>query len=156
MSTRARPWTVLALTLTGLATLACGGLELEPWPRAPIAEPEPPVETPPPLDDAGVVQAIRAAAGLDSQWKDEVRSVLTRTYDRNGSGDLDTPLELDGMSCEVWLAIDAGVTARWGAGVRPIFGLAPDFHWGGEVLGLSEGIRPQIDAAATRCGLTLH
>jgi hypothetical protein len=99
-------------------------------PPAPAAPPSPPVaaaapgrkqapapdETPPEGPDVagglidptrgGRPMPARTGKGGSKSWHDAIKADLISQFDRNGSGSLDTPAEVDAISCETWRNIE--------------------------------------------------
>ena len=91
------------------------------------------------------------ADGGSSEWDAQVKEVLLPAYDSDGSGSLDAPVEVKGVACDVWQAIDAGVKQQYEAGVYVIYGFSPDTIWVGYTLGFDEGMRAAAGLTAKNC-----
>lgn len=87
------------------------------------------------------------------EWADHTRSLLVRTYDLDGSERIDTPVELRSVSCIVWRMLDDVFSDSEGEGVVDALGLRADLPWGGDRIGLSEVVAPEVHETARRCGL---
>lgn len=88
-------------------------------------------------------------------WDAFVRRALVSVWDSNGTATLETPAEVSSVTCDTWRAMDRGVIAGWGSGIRQVYGFGPDLMWVGSAVGFDEAIRPQADAAAAACGLQI-
>jgi hypothetical protein len=49
---------------------------------------------------------LRTGMGGSKSWHDAIKQDLVSQYDRNGSSSLDTPEEIDAISCDTWLNIE--------------------------------------------------
>lgn len=49
---------------------------------------------------------VRTGKGGSKSWHDAIKADLISQFDRNGSGSLDTPAEVDAISCETWRNIE--------------------------------------------------
>ncbi len=117
---------------------------------APAPTPAPPPVTVPTTGPTH--ERIRAVpAGGSSSWDTAVRSILMGAYDGDGSGWLDTSAEVRGVTCEDWSAMDDGVKAGWGYGIRTIYGFHPDYEWVGDAVGFSESLRTVADGRIVEC-----
>ncbi len=159
------PRTALAGATCLVLTLACGGdlfevPELELEPEAFVVEMNEPVPDAPPRP-AEVEQGIRALVGPggveggSDEWDAAVKPLLVTGFDTDGSGAVDTSLEVAAIPCPVWKALDEGVRAQWGSSIRIIYGFADQetLTWVGFALGLDESIRRDADAATEGCGI---
>lgn len=57
-------------------------------------------------DAAGKPIRVRTGKGGSKSWHDAIKQDLVSQYDRNGSGSLDTPAEIDAIPCETWRNIE--------------------------------------------------
>jgi hypothetical protein len=103
---------------------------------------------------ADVPAAIRGLPeGGHEAWDALTARALLQAYDLDRSGQIDAVNELDAMPCPTWAALDQGVRAGWGTGIRQVYGLMPELVWVGDTLAISERVRPNADEAAARCDL---
>ena len=103
---------------------------------------------------AGPADAIRQADAQSDSWDEAVTQALLAAYDTNSSGDIESKKELKLIDCETWLAIDAGVQAKWdGTGARAIYGFAKGYGWVGYAWGFNEKLRKSADKAMKKCGM---
>ncbi len=101
---------------------------------------------------AGVITALPAPKR--TEWAAAVRELLVGAYDLDGSGALDTTLEVASLDCATWKALDtAGAARTGGTDLRRAFGFEPDFLWTGGELGFGQGQRAAGRLAAAGCGV---
>ena len=101
----------------------------------------------------GVAASIKAFPdGGSSEWDEKVKGVVLSNYDTDKSGAVNTAAELGGISCDVWKAMDDGVKAKYGFGIRTIYGFAADYSWIGYAVGIDESMRVPADAVLAGCG----
>jgi len=86
-----------------------------------------------------------------SAWDDKVKLILLANYDLDGSGAIDKNPEVDSIPCSTWKALDDGVKAGWGYGIRIIYGFEADKIWVGDAVGFSEVVRGYSDSKLASC-----
>lgn len=105
----------------------------------------------------GILEALSAlTAGGSDVWDQDVEQILVASFDKDGSGRIDTTRELEAIDCAVYRVLDEAVLAgEYEAPVRQIYGFGAGFSWVGGSLGFDESIRAAADAAMADCGLTI-
>jgi len=99
-----------------------------------------------------VAQQIRSVpAGGTSPWDVAIADILTRAYDRNSSGWLDSADEVRAITCDEWNALDEGVRQSWDYGIRIIYGFEAGYSWVGDALKIKESQRSVGDARIVQC-----
>lgn len=105
-----------------------------------------------PLFADAAADRIRATpGGGHSEWDAKVKLIMLANYDLDGSGWLDKVPEIQSVPCSTWGALDEGVRAGWGTGIRQIYGFAEGYAWVGSAIGFSEALRTQADSALATC-----
>jgi hypothetical protein len=100
----------------------------------------------------GVGSLIRVIPdGGSSEWDMTVKGIMVASYDKNGSGWIDTADEVSGVSCDSWKALDDGVKQKYSPGLRSIYGFESGMIWLGGEVGFSESVRTQADSALAGC-----
>ena len=89
-----------------------------------------------------------------SEWDESVKKIVVAAYDANGSGMLNTADEISAVPCDAWKAMDDGVKATYGFGIRTIYGFEEGYSRVGSAVGFDEGLRAKADKALVGCGLT--
>ncbi len=106
------------------------------------------------IDDSEVIEGILMLPD-DASWPEQARPLVLKTYDRNGSGTIDTASELTAISCRVWRGLDQSTRRTWD--VRMSFGFGfeagEDVSWYGHRLGIDESQRAAALTAISSCGL---
>ncbi|MCP4868261.1 MAG: hypothetical protein GY898_06035 [Proteobacteria bacterium] len=88
-----------------------------------------------------------------SEWDARVLPIVLANYDLDGSGAVNKNIEVDGIPCGTWAAMDEAVKAGWGYGLRVIYGFEADKLWVGSAIGFDESIRAYGDSKLVGCGL---
>jgi len=104
--------------------------------------------------NTGLVDSIRAAGspGVDG-WLDDLRELLVRAYDRDGSGSIDRDAELRALSCPVWRAVEGELIAAE-MGLRAIAAASDAGDMAratAHLAGFSELVHPQIARRLSGC-----
>lgn len=89
--------------------------------------------------------------GGSSEWDEKVKGVMLANFDGDKSGEINTAAEVGGVPCEVWKAMDEGVKAKYGFGIRSIYGFETGYTWIGYAVGFSEGMRAIADGKLVGC-----
>ena len=120
---------------------------------APLGPAPVPVPVPTPVPTTGPTHdRIRSVpGGGSSSWDTTVAGILRGAYDSDASGWLDAAAEVQAVTCDDWRALDDGVKAGWGYGLRTIYGFHPDYAWVGDAVGFSESLRTVADARIVQC-----
>ena len=102
---------------------------------------------------AGVAGRIRGLSeeGGSSDWDNAVKPIIVSAYDANGSGLVDTDSEARAIPCDVWSALDDGVSQKYSTGLRSTYGFEAGYSWLGYVIGIDESARSTSDAAMQAC-----
>jgi serine/threonine protein kinase len=93
----------------------------------------------------------RSETGGTSAWDVEVKKIMVRSYDLNGSGWIDNGAEVASIPCSTWKALDDGCKEQWSYGIRTIYGFEAGYSWVGSAIGFAESIRPTADASLAGC-----
>lgn len=119
------------------------------------AVPEPPDDGFAWDDSAALAELLRIRAEPSSSlWDEKVMEIFLRHYDRDRSGWVDNPEEIALISCEVYRALDEGVTQnRGGSSITAVYGFDFDYIWVGSAIGFAEDQRRVIAKAMYACGL---
>lgn len=88
-----------------------------------------------------------------SDWDTRVKPIILANYDLDGSGAVNKKIEVDGIPCGTWAALDDAVMAGWQYGLRIIYGFEADKLWVGDAIGFNESIRSYADKKLVGCGL---
>lgn len=106
-------------------------------------------------DRAALAELLRIRAEPSSSiWDEKVTEVFLRHYDRDHSGQVDNPEEIGLISCDVYRALDEGVTNnRGGSSITAVYGFDFDYIWVGSAIGFAEDQRRVIAKAMYACGL---
>ena len=98
-------------------------------------------------------QILGLPGGGSSQWDEWVEDLLITAYDSDGSQSLDTPEEVDAISCSVWSAVDKGMLSgnEYTVSFVSVYGFDPDLIWVGYALGFSESQRSRAYQRASDC-----
>lgn len=106
-------------------------------------------------DRAALAELLRIPAEPSSSaWDEQVSELFLRHYDRDRSGWVDSPEEIGLISCEVYRALDEGVTNnRGGSSITAVYGFDFDYIWVGSAIGFAEEQRSVIAKAMYACGL---
>lgn len=89
--------------------------------------------------------------GGSSEWDGKVKVIMLANYDADGSGWINTPAEVSGVSCDAWKAMDEGVKSMYGFGIRSIYGFEEGYSWVGSAVGFDEAMRAKADKALVGC-----
>lgn len=105
--------------------------------------------------DDSALQTIAAVPDVATSqaWDAAVRDALVAAYDTDGSGMLDTPLELDAIPCALWLYLEGATLAERDRPLCVVYGLSDGYLFVGEQLGVAAAARADAQRAATGCGL---
>ena len=102
---------------------------------------------------AADIAALREE-GSSSAWDEKVAHILLRDFDTDGSGQLDSEVEIARIPCEVYRTLDEAVTGnRGGSSITAVYGFDYDYIWVGSAIGFDEAQRVVIAQAMQRCGL---
>ena len=89
---------------------------------------------------------------IDQNWHQETRRWLLARYDIDGSGALDSAVELEDVSCEYWQAIERSYDHRLGLPLLRMYGFDGD-GWKDGRLGVDGAIRDLAFQRMRDCGL---
>ncbi|PIE18759.1 MAG: hypothetical protein CSA66_03805 [Proteobacteria bacterium] len=105
--------------------------------------------------DDPVAQAIVALdeVGGTDDWDERIRPLLLAAYDRDGNGAIDTSVEIEGVGCAAWSALDQAVQLGSGAPLLALYGFTEGYGWVGDALGLAREARQAAFRAATDCDI---
>lgn len=90
------------------------------------------------------------------EWELDVALLVQQRWDRDRSGEVDTPEEVEAVACSTWDALDRGVRWTRPAGLLRTYGFAGPSLFRGTRIGFSADVRAEIGRAAVLCGLDLR
>jgi hypothetical protein len=114
-----------------------------------------------PLGEAYVPRPDAAVFGLleslpyagAPEWQEMVSSVLSTTFDTDGTRRLDSASEIAAVPCALWASLDAALERDTGHGLVSSYGLRSGLDWRATSLGLDPGSRSAAFLAMQTCGV---
>ena len=94
-----------------------------------------------------------AERALDA-WEERVAAIMLETYDADGSGSIDTNVEVHRVVCEVWRTLDHELGSRSSeTSLRESYGFAPGQVWRGSAIGIDVSTREHLSEDLLDCGV---
>jgi len=86
-------------------------------------------------------------------WDQSVATILVRTFDRDQSGRLDLPEEVEAIPCSVWSQLDGAVATVSRYPMVALYGFADGYAWAAGALGFDLAVRDEATVALGKCGI---
>lgn len=104
--------------------------------------------------DRTVVLLSRIASSPTSaEWDAKVAALLIAGHDLDRSGSLDTRLEIQDISCEVFAELERQVRGVTDVGLATLYGIEPGLVWIGPALGFGDAARDELAERLVECEL---
>lgn len=107
----------------------------------------------PSVDDPTVGRISVLEAPSSDAWDRQVAAILLEVFDRDASGWLDRPLEVQDISCDVYLTLDRAIRSTSDVGLFTLYGVDPTLIWVGGGLGFEDAMREVLGDRLTECGI---
>lgn len=103
-------------------------------------------------DTASLLEQLESPP-TSAEWDAKVATILIAGHDLDRSGSIDSRLEIQDISCEVFAELDRQVRGVADVGVATLYGVEPGLVWIGPALGFGDAVRDELGERLVECEL---